>query len=125
MGSISYDGVGPLAIIKETINGAKYRQILQEHILPYAADRNHRGIPTILQDDNAPVHRAKVVQFWKEQNGMESLDWPAQSPDLNPIENLWMELKRAIGNRTDQPRTVLELQTAVSRRMASHGHYYC
>lgn len=110
---ISYDGVGPLTVIKGTVNGEKYRKILQDHFLPYVADRNHRGIPTILQDDNAPVHRAKIVQSWKQQNHVESLEWPAQSPDINPIENVWMELKKAIGNRNPPPRTVSELEAAI------------
>lgn len=37
------------------------------------------------------------------------MEWPAQSPDLNPIENLWMVLKRAISSRNRSPQTVADL----------------
>ena len=93
---MSYDGVGPLAIVNAIVNGsvtgAMYRRILQKHFLPLVAERQRRGKATILQDDNAPVHRASVVN----NHCLESLAWPVQSPDLNPIKNFWMVLKKAI-----------------------------
>ncbi len=39
-------------------------------------------------DDNAPIHRAKIVGDWKQKNGIAAVPWPAHSPDLNPIENV-------------------------------------
>ena len=58
------------------------------------------------------MHRANVVTSWKTRRNVNCFEWPAQSPDLNPIENLWMALKRAIGSRNFSPRTVAELQVA-------------
>ena len=58
-GSMSYDGVGPLAIFNGSVTVAKYRRFLQKHFLPLVAERQRRGKDTILQDDNAPVHRAR------------------------------------------------------------------
>ena len=95
-GSMSYDGVVPLAIVNGSVTGEKYHRILQKHFLPLVAERQRRRKATILKDDNAPAHRVSVVTSWKNNHCLESLEWPAQNPDLNPIEYLWIVLKKAI-----------------------------
>ena len=45
---------------------------------------------------NAPVHRAHTVKNYKDQNKATSMEWPAQSPDLNTIENIWLYMKREL-----------------------------
>ena len=62
-GCITYDGVGPITIVGGTVTGPKYLTILQEHFLPLVVERRRKRKPTILQDDNAPVHRAKIVSI--------------------------------------------------------------
>ena len=47
-------------------------------------------------DDNAPVHRAHTVQYYKDQNEVTSMEWPAQSPDLNIIKNIPLYTKREV-----------------------------
>ena len=47
-------------------------------------------------DDNAPVHRAHTVDNYKDQNEVTSMEWPAQSPDLNVMENIWLYMQREL-----------------------------
>jgi IS30 family transposase len=56
--------------------------------------------PYLFQNDNVPCHRSRVVEEWKRQNQLTQLNWPAQSPDLCPIENLWLLMKNKIKNET-------------------------
>ena len=53
----------------------------------------------IFQQDNASCHSAKYTKDWMERNNIDFRDWPAQSPDLNPIEHFWDALGRQIGSR--------------------------
>ena len=49
-----------------------------------------------VQQDNAPVHKSEVVRNFLAQEQWEVLDWPAYSPDLNPIENIWAIFKKKL-----------------------------
>ena len=63
----------------------------------------------VFQDDNAPCHRAKIVERYKDQQGINCLPWPANSPDLNPIEDIWAVLKDRIRRRAPQSKEQLKL----------------
>ena len=67
-----------------------------------------------MMDDNARQHLARVVDQYLEQEGIVRMDWPAKSPDLNPIEHAWHILQCRKSARDRQPRTVRELTNMLS-----------
>lgn len=108
-GSITPKGVGPLVRIEGTMNKEYYLKILQEN-LPTAMDlMGENVVDIIFQHDNDPKHTAKVVSEWLQTQRFSVLDWPPQSPDLNPIENLWSYLKQQLAKYATPPQGMNEL----------------
>ncbi|GFW30322.1 uncharacterized protein TNCV_3850931 [Trichonephila clavipes] len=87
LGRISLGGHTDLHVFHGgTVTGLRYRdEILDPYVRPYAAAI---GNDFILMDDNARPHRARIVEEYLEDHGLERMEWPARSPDLNPIEHL-------------------------------------
>ncbi|GFU85363.1 transposable element Tcb2 transposase [Trichonephila clavipes] len=91
-----------------TVTGLRYRdEILDPYVHPYAAAI---GNDFILMDDNARPHRARIVEEYLEDHGLERMAWPARSPDLNPIEHLWDYLGREFAALNPPPRSLHELK---------------
>lgn len=108
-------GRSPISIIHGTVNGERYLQILRHNVRPIA---DIMGNEFIYVDDNARPHRtAPVNNFFLEEN-LVRMDWPATSPDANPIEHIWDVLKRQIKRRQVQPNNLIELEEVIREEWA-------
>jgi len=83
LGCFSGAGLGPLVPVKGTLNDSSYQDILDNFMLPTLWEQFGDG-PFLFQHDCTPVHKASSIKTWMSEFGVEELDWPAQSPDLNP-----------------------------------------
>ena len=98
--SISSKGRTALVVVPGNLTDRRYIDgILRPYIVPYL---RQMGQNAIFQDDNARLHRARIVDDFLRQNFVERLEWPPMSPDLSCIEHLWDVLVRAVNKRINQ-----------------------
>jgi len=107
--------MGPLVLVEGKLNASNYNNLLAANLLPFInelsrEDHHNDGDGVfIFQEDNAPCHKAAAANIWKENNNVMVLPWPAQSPDLNPIENFWQDLKRRLRLKNYKSKNKIEL----------------
>ncbi|GFX14202.1 transposable element Tcb2 transposase [Trichonephila clavipes] len=100
-----------------SVNGTRYSN---EILLPYVRlFRGAMGLQFLFMDDNAPCHRTVAAEQLLESEDIERMDWPARSPDLNPIEHVWDFLGRRLAARTLPPVTIRELRLALQDEWAA------
>jgi transposase len=97
-------------IIVGNLNAQRYRDdVLTPEVLPFLVAHPNM---TFMQD-NATPHTAIATRQHLQNANVNVLDWPAKSPDLNPIEHLWDNLDKKLRQRRQQPGNVQQLRQAL------------
>ncbi len=95
-GIFSWHTLGLLVPIKHHLNATVYLSIVADHVHPFMTTVYH--LLMYFQQDNASCHKDQIISdcFLEHDNEFTLLKWPPQSPDLNPIEQLWDVVEREI-----------------------------
>ena len=91
------------------MNSKAYLQIIKRKVCRELSDFHPRAI---FQQDSAPCHKAKMITNCFKKMKITVLDWPGNSPDLNPIENLWSIVKNRL-RKIDFPNKIKLIQSVI------------
>jgi len=108
-GAISYYGRSYLVSVKGNMDSVVYCSVLEDELLPFGAET--LGENWTFQQDGASCHRSKYTKEWLKSKNVKGLEWPAKSPDLNIIENVWGILARRVyhgGTQFDNVEDLVE-----------------
>jgi len=110
-GAFGWNGVTNLCEMGPHSKSEDYQQVLQNILLPVATVIGGRG--WIFQQDNCRIHTSRSTKNWLDGKKVRLLPWPAKSPDLNPIENLWGIVTRRVYCHGKQYSSKQELVQAI------------
>ena len=118
-------GPGLITRIDGALDGELYCEILKDELVNslkyYGINLNH----VIFQHDNDPKHKSKIATECLERLKINVIDWPTQSPDLNPIEYLCKQLKYKLCKYDNSPSEMLELWDRVQEKWNSFDKQTC
>ena len=123
-GGISYDGVGQLVFIDTKMTAELYIDILRSGYLTTLDMHGFDVTNSILQQDNDPKHVAKVTKSWLLEQDIKVLSWPACSPDMNIIENVWSYLKLRVNQHEVKPTKINDFKALVQEEWKKIPHSY-
>ncbi|KAF8671877.1 Transposase [Rhizoctonia solani] len=106
---MGWKGPGLMCKIDGSLTKELYVEILEDEFkqtLEYYGLDMQKGI---FMQDNASSHKAHIIKDWFQENGLEVFEWPANSPDLNPTESLWDQIKRELYSYETPASGMLEL----------------
>lgn len=103
---ISVKGATSVCIFEGNMDSLVYQNILSRFLLPFVCEKYPMGYR--FMQDNDPKHTSRSTQEWLERNEVNWWPTPPESPDLNPIENLWHTLKWFL-RKFVKPKTKEEL----------------
>jgi transposase len=109
-GLISKAAYGPLVEVVGKNTAQSYIGTLKEYLLP---EIQAAGSLVTFQQDNASIHKTAAVMAFLEETQVNTIDWPPQSPDLSPIENIWNIMKMKLKALKPRPRSHAEMRDAM------------
>jgi len=107
------NGRTPTAFLEGNQDSQCYQRTLESYLLPFMneiVDEN-----PVLQHDNCPIHTSASTRQWLPDHDLNVPDWPAKSPDLNPIENAWGYLAHHVYKDGKQYYALNDLREAIIR----------
>ena len=109
-GAFTSNGRSRLVVIQGNMTAQVYCDQVLRLVLPFI--HNH-GPGLTFQHGNARPHTAALTRNFPQNAGIPVMTWPSLSPDMNPIEHVWDELRRRVRNRVNAPQTLQALEHAL------------
>lgn len=112
-GCMTYNGLGDACWLEQGIDSQLYVEVLQDYVI---TSRDYHGLDPstfVFQQDNAKVHTANIIKEYFLKSKIAVMNWPSNSPDLNPIELVWAYLKRQLDQYDNEPKSMKELWNRV------------
>lgn len=104
-------GTLDLRFVSSRMNSEDYQETLAASLVPFL--KKNKRTNWTFQQDNASIHKSRSTKAWFLTNNVTVLDWPALSPDLNPMENLWAIMAQQLFSDGKQYETVESLKKAI------------